>query len=163
MAHFSKSWGFSSVGRAPALQAGCQRFKSANLHWLEKNIPISDFPIGIGWRIQQLNLYSYSECALHLASMFMLWVRRWACWVLRLNENLENCIEKWWMGSVLIYCLMEHWLANPLVMKLLNRRMDEAQTLERLCPIYLASTLVKREKEKTDGDRSSYKGLTVDT
>ena len=30
-----KSWGYSSVGRAPALQAGCQRFKSANLH-LEK-------------------------------------------------------------------------------------------------------------------------------
>jgi hypothetical protein len=27
--------GFSSVGRAPALQAGCQRFESANLH-LEK-------------------------------------------------------------------------------------------------------------------------------
>ena len=26
------SWGFSSVGRAPALQAGCQRFESANLH-----------------------------------------------------------------------------------------------------------------------------------
>jgi hypothetical protein len=26
-------WGFSSVGRAPALQAGCQRFESANLHW----------------------------------------------------------------------------------------------------------------------------------
>ena len=25
-------WGFSSVGRAPALQAGCQRFESANLH-----------------------------------------------------------------------------------------------------------------------------------
>ncbi len=24
--------GFSSVGRAPALQAGCQRFESANLH-----------------------------------------------------------------------------------------------------------------------------------
>ena len=27
-----KSWGYSSVGRAPALQAGCQRFKSAYLH-----------------------------------------------------------------------------------------------------------------------------------
>jgi hypothetical protein len=26
-------WGFSSVGRAPALQAGCQRFESANLHY----------------------------------------------------------------------------------------------------------------------------------
>ena len=25
-------WGFSSVGRAPALQAGCQRFESAILH-----------------------------------------------------------------------------------------------------------------------------------
>lgn len=24
--------GFSSVGRAPALQAGCQQFESANLH-----------------------------------------------------------------------------------------------------------------------------------
>ena len=30
MAH--RVWGFSSVGRAPALQAGCQRFESANLH-----------------------------------------------------------------------------------------------------------------------------------
>ena len=28
-------WGFSSVGRAPALQAGCQRFESANLHQIE--------------------------------------------------------------------------------------------------------------------------------
>jgi hypothetical protein len=27
-------WGFSSVGRAPALQAGCQQFESANLHWV---------------------------------------------------------------------------------------------------------------------------------
>jgi hypothetical protein len=26
--------GFSSVGRAPALQAGCQRFESVNLHWV---------------------------------------------------------------------------------------------------------------------------------
>ena len=26
------SWGFSSVGRAPALQAGGQRFDPANLH-----------------------------------------------------------------------------------------------------------------------------------
>ncbi len=26
-------WGFSSVGRAPALQAGCQQFESANLHY----------------------------------------------------------------------------------------------------------------------------------
>ena len=25
-------WGISSVGRAPALQAGCQRFESAILH-----------------------------------------------------------------------------------------------------------------------------------
>ena len=25
-------WGYSSVGRAPALQAGCQRFESAYLH-----------------------------------------------------------------------------------------------------------------------------------
>ncbi len=29
-----KSWGYSSAGRAPALQAGCQRFKSAYLHHL---------------------------------------------------------------------------------------------------------------------------------
>jgi hypothetical protein len=28
--------GYSSVGRAPALQAGCQRFKSAYLHQREK-------------------------------------------------------------------------------------------------------------------------------
>lgn len=27
-----KVWGYSSVGRAPALQAGCQRFESAYLH-----------------------------------------------------------------------------------------------------------------------------------
>ena len=26
-------WGFSSVGRAPALQAGCQEFESPNLHF----------------------------------------------------------------------------------------------------------------------------------
>ena len=29
-------WGFSSAGRAPALQAGGQRFDPANLHQLKK-------------------------------------------------------------------------------------------------------------------------------
>ena len=42
MAHLDgrEGRGFSSVGRAPALQAGCQEFESPNLHW--------------GWRIQHL-------------------------------------------------------------------------------------------------------------
>ena len=30
--HSGKIWGFSSAGRAPALQAGGQRFDPANLH-----------------------------------------------------------------------------------------------------------------------------------
>ena len=30
------SWGYSSVGRAPALQAGGQRFDPANLHHVPK-------------------------------------------------------------------------------------------------------------------------------
>ena len=33
------SWGFSSVGRAPALQAGGQRFDPANLHtWVASSV-----------------------------------------------------------------------------------------------------------------------------
>ena len=35
--------GVSSVGRAPALQAGCQRFKSATLH-ISKVISKKKFP-----------------------------------------------------------------------------------------------------------------------
>ena len=33
-------WGFSSVGRAPALQAGGQRFEPANLHflWIDSSV-----------------------------------------------------------------------------------------------------------------------------
>ena len=44
MAHLNNSQetnylgGFSSVGRAPALQAGCQRFESANLHIYLQNL-----------------------------------------------------------------------------------------------------------------------------
>ncbi len=34
-------WGFSSVGRAPALQAGCQRFESANLHSVNLSILVA--------------------------------------------------------------------------------------------------------------------------
>ena len=33
-----KIWGFSSAGRAPALQAGGQRFDPANLHHISKEI-----------------------------------------------------------------------------------------------------------------------------
>ena len=46
--HFYKSrwiWGFSSAGRAPALQAGGQRFDPANLHHFFKElteIPLED-------------------------------------------------------------------------------------------------------------------------
>ena len=31
-------WGYSSVGRAPALQAGGQEFESPYLHWIIKMI-----------------------------------------------------------------------------------------------------------------------------
>ena len=30
-------WGRSSVGRAPALQAGGQEFESLRLHWIERS------------------------------------------------------------------------------------------------------------------------------
>ena len=39
-------WGFSSVGRAPALQAGGQEFESLNLHHLKTN-RAADSPIAI--------------------------------------------------------------------------------------------------------------------
>lgn len=39
-------WGFSSVGRAPALQAGGQEFESLNLHHLKTN-RAADSPITI--------------------------------------------------------------------------------------------------------------------
>ena len=29
--YFNRNWGFSSAGRAPALQAGCQEFDPPNL------------------------------------------------------------------------------------------------------------------------------------
>ncbi len=46
-----KMWGFSSAGRAPALQAGGQRFDPANLHqkmeksWETANLHEEDGPI----------------------------------------------------------------------------------------------------------------------
>ena len=33
-------WGFSSAGRAPALQAGGQRFDPANLHQTKKEVKL---------------------------------------------------------------------------------------------------------------------------
>ena len=36
--HKEKIWGFSSAGRAPALQAGGQRFDPANLHHILKRL-----------------------------------------------------------------------------------------------------------------------------
>ena len=35
---WKKIWGFSSAGRAPALQAGGQRFDPANLHHFSKEV-----------------------------------------------------------------------------------------------------------------------------
>ena len=35
---FEQLWGYSSVGRAPALQAGGQEFESPYLHWMEEAI-----------------------------------------------------------------------------------------------------------------------------
>ena len=46
MAH--RDWGFSSAGRAPALQAGCQRFESANLHGFRKEHEGSGGDLGKG-------------------------------------------------------------------------------------------------------------------
>ena len=38
-------WGRSSVGRAPALQAGGQEFESLRLHWMKaKKADILEFP-----------------------------------------------------------------------------------------------------------------------
>ena len=34
-----KKWGYSSVGRAPALQAGGREFESLYLHWFQKMGP----------------------------------------------------------------------------------------------------------------------------
>ena len=36
-----RKWGVSSAGRAPALQAGGQRFDPANLHQRSRNGPIA--------------------------------------------------------------------------------------------------------------------------
>ena len=37
-------WGRSSVGRAPALQAGGQEFESLRLHWMEAKAEIQRSP-----------------------------------------------------------------------------------------------------------------------
>ena len=37
----SVTWGYSSVGRAPALQAGGQEFESPYLHWMIQEIVLS--------------------------------------------------------------------------------------------------------------------------
>ena len=37
-------WGCSSVGRAPALQAGGQEFESLRLHWVEAKAEIQRSP-----------------------------------------------------------------------------------------------------------------------
>jgi hypothetical protein len=40
-------WGFSSVGRAPALHAGGQEFESLNLHHTSGNNSLGDTPVPI--------------------------------------------------------------------------------------------------------------------
>ena len=45
------SWGFSSAGRAPALQAGGQRFDPANLHQRRK--PQASFTACFEWERRQ--------------------------------------------------------------------------------------------------------------
>ena len=49
--HFLKMkiWGFSSAGRAPALQAGGQRFDPANLHHILKEIDWSTLEEMLHW------------------------------------------------------------------------------------------------------------------
>ena len=53
-------WGFSSAGRAPALQAGGQRFDPANLHHILKEIDWSS-----NWKVEaSLNFLKRFNCTL---------------------------------------------------------------------------------------------------
>ena len=52
-------WGFSSAGRAPALQAGGQRFDPANLHQPKKRLT------EVSWR-QEASLSFLKEIHLYL-------------------------------------------------------------------------------------------------
>jgi hypothetical protein len=75
MAHHFCKWGYSSAGRAPALQAGCQRFKSAYLHKKKKKLTE---------KIRDKQKFSTVVTTKKVVR---------GCWTLMSPEaNLENCI-----------------------------------------------------------------------
>ena len=57
----TNKWGFSSAGRAPALQAGGQRFDPANLHQPKNPKRLTEVP----WK-QETSLNFLKEIRVHL-------------------------------------------------------------------------------------------------
>jgi hypothetical protein len=88
MAH--RDWGFSSAGRAPALQAGCQRFESANLHGFRKEHVGSGSDLVKGGMIpasfDSLVLLLRQKAKLNKKEFQRCWAQQWV------QQNLDNCI-----------------------------------------------------------------------